>query len=63
MKFGFKKFRRWTEGVKAKRYGITRAQLQKVQSERGNLPVPRVGTTGDGERRGRRKVVDDSRSA
>ncbi len=54
MRFGFKKFRRWTEGVKAKRYGLTRAQLQKVQQERGNLPIPAVGTARDGPRRGRK---------
>ncbi len=58
MRFQFKRFRRWTNAVKAKRYGLTVAQLQKIQQEGGNLPIPAVGTAEHGNRRGRK--VDDS---
>ncbi len=54
MRFQFKRFRRWTNKVKAKRYGLTTAQLQKIQQERGNLPIPAVGTAEHGNRRGRK---------
>ncbi len=60
MALSFKKFVRWTHAVKARRYGITKAQLQKVQQERGNLPLPPAGTARDGNRRGRK--ADNERS-
>ncbi len=56
MRFGGRKFFRWVNGVKAKRYGLTKSQLQKIQSSRGILPVPPAGTATDGNRRGRRPV-------